>query len=110
MLSDQTRSKHIRVEGKNKGSYIVVSNIWKIFYVCLYIFFIPMKILLMKRQQKIQRDKQVHEEPKGWRKQRRNWRMLILIRNKMRSMAAMSGVDGEGQKGMWHLNLVIIIN
>jgi len=50
MLSDQTRSKHIRVEGKNKGSYIVVSNIWKIFYVCLYIFFIPMKILLMKRQ------------------------------------------------------------
>jgi len=36
--------------------------------------------------------------------------MLILIRNKMRSMAAMSGVDGEGQKGMWHLNLVIIIN
>ena len=36
--------------------------------------------------------------------------MLILIRNKMRSMAAMSGVDGERQKGMWHLDLVIIIN
>jgi len=36
--------------------------------------------------------------------------MLILRNNEMRSMVAMNGVDGEGQKGMWHLNLVIIIN
>lgn len=70
-----------------------------------------MKILLMKGSRRYRGTKK-YMKPKrvGDRKQRRNWRMLILIRNKMRSMAAMSGVDGERQKGMWHLDLVIIIN
>ena len=66
MLSDQTRSKHIRGQGKKKGSFIY--EIFGRYFMLIYTFFYYYnEDIINERQQKIQRDKEVHEAKEGWR-------------------------------------------